>query len=55
MRIHLSSKASNNAGYLYDYYRKHGNAKGEEIEKSIKLKKKIDKLSKKNKYVKPKK
>ena len=54
MRIFLS-KASDNAGYLYDYYRQRGKAKREEIEKSAKLKKKIDKLSKKNKFIKPKK
>ena len=51
----ILTKASNNVGYLYDYYRQHDKAKREEIEKSIKLKKKINKLSKKNKYIKPKK
>lgn len=51
----MPNDAGTNGGYLYDYYRQRGKAKEEEIKKYVKLKKKIDKLSKKNKYVKPKK
>jgi len=51
----LTSKSDAEAGYWYDYYRQLGKSKREEIEKSFKLKKKLDKLSKKNKYLKPKK
>lgn len=55
MRMYLPSNADNNAGYLYDYYRQRGEAKREEREKYLQLKKKVDKLSKKNHYIKPKK
>jgi hypothetical protein len=49
------SNAGNNAGYIYDYYRQQGKTKAEEHEKYRKLKKKIDKLEKKNHLIKPKK
>lgn len=51
----LSNNADRNAGYTYDYYRQRGKKKRGQIEKYIKLKKKMDQLAKKNKYIKPKK
>ncbi len=51
----LSNNAGRNAGYTYDYYRQRGKRKREQNLKYIKLKKKTDKLAKKNKYIKPRK
>ncbi len=50
----LGSASDNNAGYSYDHYRQLGKTRREEKEKYVKLKKKIDRLSKKNKHLKPK-
>ena len=40
------------AGYSYDFLRQKQNAQIEKIEKYVKMKKKIDKLSRKNKLAK---
>jgi len=42
-------------GYVIDFFRQRRKRLKEQIEKYLKLKKKIDKVSKKNKYIKPKK
>jgi hypothetical protein len=43
------------AGYLYDSIRQQQKSKREQIEKYAKMRKKMDKLTRKNKYIKPKK
>jgi len=43
------------AGYAIGFFRERKKILKEQIEKYLKLKKKMDKLSKKNKYIKPKK